>query len=1449
MSVVMVMTLVMSVEPMEVQATTYASGNTCEINSFDKCRNLKVGDIFYKDSKIYIKIASKKYYNPSSGSMETEEYKVKLSDKSGNVLLDLETYIYDSSRSVIERTYTFSKPMRIFKMSGGEDLGYYNIWLEPLSATVSTAPTVVTSLKYDGTDKKLLSTAGSATNGTMYYCITNTTSTPADSAFDITDITQLTKKDAGTYYVWYMAKGTNGYGDSSKSYKTVEIGKGTPTSPTTPTVSSVSYGTKLSEISLGTDWSWENENTVPDVGNTGYTAVYNKTLDTTNYDWSSVGGYDSTSGKIKRTITVPVSAVPRTEGTAEGDFTVPTNLSATYDSAKTLNQQIALPTNWAWMNGSSITPQVSDTGFTAVYTVPLPDNKNYIWDDIDGYAEAEDGTITVTRDLSVTISNAAQTAPAVTATDEEKFGQENGKINSVTTDMEYRKAGAADYTQINDSDLTSGSLTGLAPGTYYVRYKAKTNYDASPDTSVTIGEGTKLSVTFPTESVRSAAGYEISYNTNPNAIKWQEDYTFSITLTDGFADALGGVTVKLDGNETLVPQIDNTVSEAPVYTYTIPDMEADHTVSISGITHYTDLLEIENDIAFGACDYGNIPDAKAIVIKNLGNRKGAIKSVTVSGNAFNITGSETTVPKDGSLQNAYTIRPRANKAVGDYSETITVTYYKDVAHTIEAAATKTVTYTVQPKSLNPDDITIVNPVTNEPVFYYTAKPVTVSLKDSMGNIIDASEYTVSYENNTAVSTSGHPAKVTITDALPVSGDYTIAETTKNYVIKYLDTSVSAASAGEKKNNSGWFTGDITLAAPEGYTINTSNTSADSGWSSSLSVTDEGVTQKDYYLKRTSDGAITDKKTATVKIDKTSPNATFTVGDNAYTTFVEPGDISFDNVWDTTKRAEIVASDNGSGSVKRYYYFADTPVAEENISGVTGWKEYTGAVTTPEGRHILYVKAVDGAGNTTYLSSQGINVDTQAPVISNVTDKKTYCETKTVKITDTNLDKVYVNDEEVTLSGDEYTLVADGTTYKIVAIDKGGRRSSVTVTVKNGHTSIRDEREEPTCTETGLTEGSHCLICGEILVEQGVIPALGHDWTGEWKVTTEATKDTKGRKELTCSRPGCNQKRFDVIPELGTEEEPEDPNAGKIQKDAEVADDSPISEATFDNNKSELSDAPAIFTPEEKAAIEGGSDARVWLEITGTDVNSIPASDRANIENVAKSIMGNGSTITYFDADLFKQIVGGEKVQIHEPGIVIWVTIKIPTALLNMDKTIIREYKVIRLHKDETTGESLVDVLNGSFHEATGEFSFATDRFSTYAIVYTDIKPVTGVTLTPESATLTKKGETLKLTATITPEDATDKSVTWSSSNTEVATVDENGNVTAVGNGKCDITVTTNDGGMTASSTIAVDLSGKTMDKVPNTGDAGNPAGVALVMLISMIALSGLYFIRRRKFRI
>ena len=82
-------------------------------------------------------------------------------------------------------------------------------------------------------------------------------------------------------------------------------------------------------------------------------------------------------------------------------------------------------------------------------------------------------------------------------------------------------------------------------------------------------------------------------------------------------------------------------------------------------------------------------------------------------------------------------------------------------------------------------------------------------------------------------------------------------------------------------------------------------------------------------------------------------------------------------------------------------------------------------------------------------------------------------------------------------------------------------------------------------------------------------------------------------------------------------------------------------------------------------------------------------------------------------------------------------------------------------------------------------------------------PVDSVSLDKGSLDLAPGGGG-KLTATVNPSDATNKNVSWSSSNTAVATVDANGNVTAVGEGAATITVTTEDGGKKAVCTVTVE---------------------------------------------
>ena len=83
--------------------------------------------------------------------------------------------------------------------------------------------------------------------------------------------------------------------------------------------------------------------------------------------------------------------------------------------------------------------------------------------------------------------------------------------------------------------------------------------------------------------------------------------------------------------------------------------------------------------------------------------------------------------------------------------------------------------------------------------------------------------------------------------------------------------------------------------------------------------------------------------------------------------------------------------------------------------------------------------------------------------------------------------------------------------------------------------------------------------------------------------------------------------------------------------------------------------------------------------------------------------------------------------------------------------------------------------------------------------------VTGVTLDKSTAKLTEKGQTVDLTATVAPENATNKNVIFETSNEKAATVDGNGKVTAVANGKATITVTTEDGEKTAACEVTVEI--------------------------------------------
>jgi uncharacterized protein YjdB len=108
---------------------------------------------------------------------------------------------------------------------------------------------------------------------------------------------------------------------------------------------------------------------------------------------------------------------------------------------------------------------------------------------------------------------------------------------------------------------------------------------------------------------------------------------------------------------------------------------------------------------------------------------------------------------------------------------------------------------------------------------------------------------------------------------------------------------------------------------------------------------------------------------------------------------------------------------------------------------------------------------------------------------------------------------------------------------------------------------------------------------------------------------------------------------------------------------------------------------------------------------------------------------------------------------------------------------------------------------------------------------TIMQPVTEISLSQTNIELTNIGESEQLEATVMPEDASDKSITWKSNNEQVCIVSSTGMVTAIGAGTTVVTATTNDGGKMAFCIVNVSLQeyNITLDQYTMTLNVGETA--------------------------
>ena len=369
------------------------------------------------------------------------------------------------------------------------------------------------------------------------------------------------------------------------------------------------------------------------------------------------------------------------------------------------------------------------------------------------------------------------------------------------------------------------------------------------------------------------------------------------------------------------------------------------------------------------------------------------------------------------------------------------------------------------------------------------------------------------------------------------------------------------------------------------------------------------------------------------------------------------------------------------------------------------------------------------------------------------------------------------------------------TYTTDGIVKGEKLSGITLQRELGEDA---RKYEITATETAGANPNYTVTR-----KTGTFTIEDHKWPKDGKILSPATSWSEGMKERTCTAPGCGQKRYDAIPKQ--DGKPADPYADKIDKYIQIFG-SEITAAALDNEEITLFE---VFPQSEKKKISyQGQKAKVWLEINQYHNLAPEWENLINIE-IEKTVGKNADRIL-FDINLYSQLENEFKTHITDPGVDMNIRFKIPDKMINNQPYTIRDYKILRLHKDSVTNQATVDILDPVFNSSTNELTFKSDKFSIYVLTYKDTYyspsyPVTGIKVSPDTLTLTKKGETAQLTAEVTPSYADNKRVTWQSSDEKVATVDENGKVTAVGNGTATITATSVSGSYTATVSVTVKI--------------------------------------------
>ena len=651
---------------------------------------------------------------------------------------------------------------------------------------------------------------------------------------------------------------------------------------------------------------------------------------------------------------------------------------------------------------------------------------------------------------------------------------------------------------------------------------------------------------------------------------WQKNEGGTYTTLTELTDATGPVDA---GNYQLIVTAmkDDAVLASAIYPFTIERAKLNVVLKVKdkvydGKTETDDFTfevsgTVGNDVlTFDVRDV-NFADA------NVGENKTVTAKFEAKGEAAkNYTVPETVDGTASITPRSLTVNVTAKDKTYDGSTAATVNAVLDMSGAVENDEVTLVTDGVT-AAFDTKDFGKNKPVTLSGSYTLSgaaAGNYTIVLSANLKATIDKKELTVEdllvadkyYDGTDTAIIKGTPTlrgvvgveDVTLNNGTPHFADVAVGE---NIAVSFTAFSLSGADAGNYTlvqptgitasirryvankseytvNSNDWLNTDFVVTVKGDWQLSRTNT-ADGVWSKTLTESqdqNDGVLH--FYVRNKESGIISEMITETYKIDKTAPTGTIRIADREpWQDFVNK--ISFGLFFRDKQTVTIAANDTGSGVKTIAYLVSVDDLSVEQLADMIFTTYAAPFGIEPDAKVVVYARITDAAGNVKFLRTDGIVLDATAPSISGADNGKIYCGAVTLTIADDWLKTVTLNEKTVTLTDGKLTLAPAEGTQTVVAIDEAGNKTTLTVTVNNGHTwgewsSNGDGTHTRICAvDKSHTETKSCsggtATCQEKAVCSDCHATYGDFGPHDWDMTAWGYIDSDEHAR-TCKTVGC-----------------------------------------------------------------------------------------------------------------------------------------------------------------------------------------------------------------------------------------------------------------------------------------------------------------------------------------